>query len=97
MVVFVIVLFGLAGAVLYARHKKTVKQWEKTVPVVKQEMTEERVRTLSAFENYMDFRPLPDDKSWMLSHCLISPTRRGKYMLSSKGLYILRTLGFNVF
>ena len=73
------------------------KAWETAVQTIKDEITPERKHAMGAFQHYMDFKLLDEDKEWFDKHELITPSRQGKHMLTDKGLFVLRKLGYNVF
>lgn len=66
----------------------------KELPAIIEEVCEARLRCIAAYQHYVDFKPLPEDKAWMASHDLIQTTSRGRCMLSSKGVFVFRKLGF---
>ena len=82
---------------LYLKHRKQLALLRGEVEKLQNELTPERNHALAAFQHYFEFKPLPEDQHWMSSHGLIEPGRKDKVMLSSKGLYILRLMGFNVY
>ena len=93
----IVACVSLVVIVVYIKHRRQLTIWREDVESIKEELTPERRHAVAAFEHYFEFKPLPEDQRWMLSHGLIEAGRRGKVMLSSKGLYVLRCLGFSVY
>lgn len=94
---FVLCVFVSAAVSALLLKLRQRSQWREALPVIEKELDGPRRHALGVFEHYMAFKPLPEDRQWMQSHGLLVPASRNKWMLSSKGLFLLRKLGYAVY
>lgn len=88
--VLLLSVLALSATAFFLRHKRTERLWREELEGFTQELTAERKLCLVAYQNYYDVRPLPEDRTWLTRHGLIFPTKRGKWALTSKGIFFLR-------